>query len=121
MHTKTPWKVFSMKDIKDITEIEDANGYPVIAWPGFDSSYFAKFTDRENARFIVTACNAYDALLAQRAQLVEALKRLSNAVEMDLRNQDDNNWDPIEELSLALAQARAAIAAIAATSEVQHG
>ena len=60
MHTKTPWKAF----IKGtVIEVEDADGNPIIAWPGFDSSHYPVNIDKDNAVFIVRAVNSHEALL----------------------------------------------------------
>ena len=107
-HTPTPWKVRHDSDESgDGYMIEDKNGYPIANTMYFasdkDTREMHKKWDKENAQFIVTACNAFEDML-------EALKNL-------LWNFDGKETD------LSLVQKRAikyAKAAISKAEAKQH-
>lgn len=96
-HSPTPWQV---SDIW-LDEIWDADGNACASGCGA--------LDFENAKFIVTACNAYEANQALIKQLVEALHSIRvQALQSDM-NKTSDEWgmEALNKSKAALSAAKA--------------
>ncbi len=77
-HTPVPWKTFDGTTIiaPDVEAHRPFSGHRIAAlngWPNFSDE-----TQRANAAFIVEACNSHALLLAQNAEMREALEQSTN-------------------------------------------
>lgn len=61
-HTPTPWKAIENNNMKHY-KIEGSNGETLF------NSIFDNYPNRENAEYIVKACNAYDNLVKEHDRL----------------------------------------------------
>lgn len=73
MHTPTPWAVGSMEDGLWITG-PDAKENVICDLVGRNSRYKFTAEDDANAAFIVTACNAHDALVAALTEAIQLIR-----------------------------------------------
>jgi len=92
----------------DTVEIHSSNDHGVIvarmpAW-----GLAAEMPDQRaaNAAFIITACNEYDALKAQNAELVAALQDARDAL-ADLNQREEDDGELLDKIDAALAKASA--------------
>jgi hypothetical protein len=99
--SKLPWYVYSD------TDILSAGDHPVATthWDGA----FGTSDEYADAAYIVEACNAYPRLLAERAQLVEALRAMSKIA--------GRRWRPLPADSHEKVTLNAATALIASLTD----
>ncbi len=104
-HTPTPWTLNKRDRAPMIGfDVGDGGGLlPLVP----EVHGFNLNVARANAAFIVTACNAHDALTAQNAALVAALRGLVKA-------EEDYGDEANVAINEALAPAYAALAAVGA-------
>jgi hypothetical protein len=96
--TKLPWVLYHEVFRKEISnmnviEVQDSNGKAIIKWTGFDGADQPKKEKLANARFIVTACNNYDRLKAEKAELVDALKEV-----VRISDRKHDAWDKAKDV-----------------------
>lgn len=74
MHTPTPWNIHKgLTPVSGDSIFSEESGYEVARIPRFDATIMGDEYEG-NTAFIVQACNAHDALVAQRDELVAALE-----------------------------------------------
>ena len=102
--TPGPWTMRRAPDANKwwVDGAPDANRGETIGAPVADAH------ERENAAFIVEACNAHDALTAQRDRLAEALRAIEPIASARWRSLPTDSPE-----KRALASARAALAEVA--------
>jgi hypothetical protein len=70
-HTPTPWKLFHSNGTIAIKNPRSRSSHnEIVFWTGFDASHYPDLA-LANARFIVNAVNAHDALLAALQKIVD--------------------------------------------------